>query len=341
MGLFKKILSTIKAKKSVAKQIKEKKLASNVINQKKFDLGLKKSSGSFKQALEQLAAKYHTVNEELLEAIEAALLMFDIGTSATSKIMQAITDEIKFQKVSDPKLIEQIVYDKLLVYYIQDSLVDTSLNLQANQTNVILVTGVNGVGKTTSIAKLAKMLKNLKYKVMIVAADTFRAGAVSQLAIWANRVGVSIYQPQKANQDPASVIYQALTIAKKDKYDVIICDTSGRLQNKINLMNELKKIDQVIKKFEPSQPCESLLVLDATTGQNGISQARAFNEVTKLSGIILTKMDSTSKGGIVLAIKDAFSLPVKLIGFGEQVDDLQAFDIENFIMALATNLAIK
>ena len=274
----------------------------------------------------------------MLEEIEEALLLFDIGPKSTQKIMDSIVDEIKYQRVEDPNIIKEIIVDKLFVYYIQNTDIDFSINIKDNTTNVILVTGANGVGKTTSIAKLAYLYKQKGYKVSLVAADTFRAGAIQQLKIWAEKIGVQIFTPIKENQDPASVIYTGVSNTKESGVDIVICDTSGRLQNKTNLMNELKKIENVIKKFDTSQPCESLLVIDATTGQSGINQAKAFNEVTKLTGIILTKMDSTSKGGIVLAIKDAFNLPVKFIGLGESLDDLKEFDLESFIQSLTNSI---
>lgn len=341
MGFFSKLKDLISHKKKISKQIQQKNEEQSFITQKKFDDGLKKSSSILEQKVNEIAKRYRRLDDDLIESIEEALLSFDIGTSAVRKILDAIVEEIKYQKVEDPELIKEIIIDKLFVYYIQDTNVDTTMNVVKTKMNVILVTGVNGVGKTTSIAKIAHKFKNEGYKVCLIAGDTFRAGAVEQLGIWANRIGIPIFKPQKEAQDPASVVFGGLEYAKKNGIDVVICDTSGRLQNKINLMNELKKIDTVIKKFEIDQPCESLLVIDATTGQSGIIQAKAFNEVTKLTGIILTKMDGTSKGGIILSIKDAFNLPVKYIGLGEQLDDLQEFDLEFFVHGLINSLKLK
>ncbi|MDR0739533.1 MAG: signal recognition particle-docking protein FtsY [Mycoplasmataceae bacterium] len=341
MGIFSKFKGLFKHKPKVSEQITDLNKSKIEIKQKKFDQGLKKSSNILNESINQIAAKYRRLDDELIESIEETLLLFDIGTSATQKILQAIVDEIKYQNVTDPNLIKQIIVDKLFVYYIQDTDIDTNINLLPNTMNVILVTGVNGVGKTTSIAKLAHLYKSNNYKVCVIAADTFRAGAVAQLEIWANKIGVPIFKPQKSAQDPASVVYGGLDFAKKNNFDIVICDTSGRLQNKINLMNELKKIDGVIKRFDSNQPVESLLVIDATTGQSGIIQARAFNEVTKITGIVLTKMDSTAKGGIVLSIKDAFNLPVKFIGLGEGLEDLSSFDLEMFISGLTKGLEIN
>ncbi len=340
MSFFDKIKEAFKRKKNVTNEIAKKNEKDVFVSQKKFDIGLRKSSSALSEKINNLSKKYHSVNEKLIEEIEEALIQFDLGYASTKKILDAIVDEIKYQHVNDPKLIKEIIVDKLFVYYIQNTIIDVDLNIKDGQTNIILVTGSNGVGKTTSIAKIANLYKQNNYSVCLVAGDTFRAGAVKQLEIWANRINVPIFLPKKEGQDPASVIYQGITFAKENKIDIVICDTSGRLQNKTNLMNELKKINNVIKKIDPNQPCESLLVIDALTGQNGILQAKTFNEITKITGIILTKMDSTSKGGIILSIKDAFNLPVKFIGFGEQINDLYKFDLEKFINGLTNSINI-
>ncbi|MDR2847069.1 MAG: signal recognition particle-docking protein FtsY [Mycoplasmataceae bacterium] len=327
--------------KKVVEQIKQKHAANSFISQAKFDQGLNRASSSLDDIINQIAAKYYKVDENIGEQIEELLISYDVGTAACQKVLTAILDEIKLQKINSPEIIKQIIIDKLLVYYIQDSNVDTNLRITKGTSNVILVAGVNGVGKTTSIAKLTNYFVKQGLKVCLVAGDTFRAGAVAQLEIWAQRLNVPIFKPNTDGQDPASVIYQGVKYGKENHIDIILCDTSGRLQTKVNLMNELKKINDIIKKFDQNQPCESLLVLDATTGQNGVFQAKAFNEVTKLTGIILTKMDSSSKGGIVLAIKDAFNVPIKFIGLGETIDDLLPFDLEMFITSLTKNLHIK
>jgi fused signal recognition particle receptor len=341
MGIFKKFKNLITRKKAISEQVKNVNESNVLIEQNKFDQGLKRSSSTLQHSINEIAKKYRRLDDELVEAIEELLLSFDVGSSSTQKILTSIVDEIKFQNVTDPDLIKQIIIDKIFVYYIQDTNVDTTINLKQGECNVILVTGVNGVGKTTTIAKLANRFKNEGLKVCLVAGDTFRAGAIQQLDIWAQKIGVPIHKPQKDGQDPASVIFGGLEYTTRNKIDVLICDTSGRLQNKTNLMNELKKINNIIQRFQPNQPAESLLVLDATTGQSGIAQAKAFNEVTKLTGIVLTKMDSSSKGGIILAIKDAFNLPVKLIGLGEQLNDLQPFDLEMFIHGITKELDIN
>lgn len=332
MGLFKK-LKDFFYKKKVLDKIKSKHEETSFIKQDKFDEGLDKSSSLLNSYVSSIAKK-NTINQDLVDQIEEILISYDVGSAATAKILDAIVNDLKQNNITDGNLIKEVIIDKLLTYYIQDSNVNTELNIVKGKTNVILIAGVNGVGKTTSIAKITNYLLKQKYSVALIAGDTFRAGAVAQLEQWAKRLNVKIYKPKSEGQDPASVIYEGMKECSQEKIDVVLCDTSGRLQTKINLMNELKKINNIIEKFAPGQPCESLLVLDATTGQNGVVQARAFNEVTKLTGIILTKMDSTAKGGIVLAIKDAFNLPIKFIGLGEQIEDLAPFDLEMFVYGL-------
>ena len=217
--------------------------------------------------------------------------------------------------------------------YLKGEIVNNNFNIQKDDLSVFLFVGVNGVGKTTTIAKIAHRLKNEGKKVLLAAGDTFRAGAVDQLEIWAERVGVDIVI-KKGATDPSSVIFDAIKKAKEDKYDVLLCDTAGRLQNKVNLMKELEKMNRVIQREVENGPHETLLVIDATTGQNGLSQAEAFMEVTNISGVILTKLDGTSKGGIVLAIRDKYNLPIKMIGLGEKMEDLEYFDLEDYIGGL-------
>ncbi|MDC4183600.1 signal recognition particle-docking protein FtsY [Mycoplasma bradburyae] len=341
MSFIKKLFSKFKKKPDTVEELTKKNQENSLFesNQEKFDDGLKKSSSSFSEIINQLSTKYVTLNEEFYEDLFDSFVQLDIGYNATKKIVDAITEEIKYQKVIDPTLIKQIIVDKLFVYYIQDSEVNIDLNYQNNRQNVFLVVGVNGVGKTTSIAKLANYYKKLNKNVLLIAADTFRAGAVEQLNIWANRLGVDIYKDE-TKKDPAAVIYEGLSYAKDKNYDLVICDTSGRLQNKVNLMNELKKINGVIEKFIQRKVDESLLVLDATTGQSGLMQAKVFHEVSNITGIILTKMDSSSKGGIILGIKDLFNIPVKLIGLGEKLDDLVSFDLQKYLISLTANLKL-
>ena len=348
MGFLKKLIDKIKGKKTLSEKIEQKNIENKAevyvkqesVSQKKFDDGLKKSSSNLSQAIAEISKKYKEVDENLYESVEELLISYDVGVTATMKIVDAIRDEVNFQNVKDPKLIKEIIVDKIFTYYIQDTNVNTFLNVKNDRTNVILVTGVNGVGKTTSIAKIANKFKKDNKKILLVAGDTFRAGAVEQLNVWSKKIGVDIVLPDKPNQDPASVIYTGVKKGYEEKYDLVICDTSGRLQNKVNLMNELKKIHQVIHKFDNSAPHEVLLVLDATTGQSGIVQAKAFKEITDVTGIILAKMDSTSKGGIILSIKDNFDIPVKYIGLGEKLEDLSPFDLEKFIIGITKELKI-
>lgn len=348
MGFWKKLVDKIKGKKSLSEKIEEKNIENKanvyinqeVQSQKKFDDGLKKSSSNLSKAIAEISKKYKEIDESLYESIEEILISYDVGVVATTKILDAIKEEINFQNVKDPKLIREIIVDKLFTYYIQDTNVNTFFNVQNNRTNVILVTGVNGVGKTTSIAKIANKFKKEKKKILLVAGDTFRAGAIEQLKIWAEKLSVDIVIPDKQGLSPDAVIYKGLDKGYKEKYDVILCDTSGRLNNKINLMKELEKINSNIKKFDPNAPHEVLLVLDATTGQSGINQAKSFKEITNVSGIILAKMDGTSKGGIVLSIKDNFNIPVKYIGLGEKLDDLSPFDLEKFIIGITKEIKL-
>ncbi|MDE5545721.1 MAG: signal recognition particle-docking protein FtsY [Malacoplasma sp.] len=351
-GFFKKIINKIKGKKegsieNLSQKIEEKNvekqaeiLQQPVEKQKKFDEGLKKSSTTLSKAITEIVKKFKKVDESFYENIEELLISYDVGVIATNKITEAIRDEIVFQNVEDPKLIREIIVDKIFTYYIQDTDVNTFLDIRKDRTNIILVMGVNGVGKTTSIAKIAHRFIKQNKKVLLVAGDTFRAGAVEQLKIWADRLKCDIVLPDKEGQDPASVIFTGVKKGKEEKYDLVICDTSGRLHNKINLMKELEKIHSVIHKFDNSAPHETLLVLDATLGQSGIIQAKAFKDITNVSGIILTKMDGTSKGGIVLSIKDNFNIPVKYIGLGEKLDDLSAFDLEKFVDGITKEIVI-
>lgn len=348
MGFWKKLVDKIKGKKTLSEKIEEKNIENKsdvyikqtTESQKKFDDGLKKSSSNLSKVINEISKKYKKIDESLYENIEEILITYDVGITATTKILEAIREEVNFQNVKDPKLIREIIVDKLFTYYIQDTNTNTFFNLEENRTNVILVTGVNGVGKTTSIAKIAYKLKKDKKKILLVAGDTFRAGAIEQLNVWAKKIKVDILVPEKQNLSPDAVIYKGLEKGYKEKYDVIICDTSGRLNNKIHLMKELEKINNNIKKFDNTAPHEVLLVLDATTGQSGINQAKAFKEITNISGIILTKMDGTSKGGIVLSIKDNFNIPVKYIGLGENIEDLSPFDLEKFIIGITKEIKI-
>lgn len=343
MGFFSNLFSKLKAKKDLAEKIHEKNELNRVFNQNQdqYDKGLRLSANSFSDALNNLSKRYVNLNDEYFNELFELFISLDIGYSSSEKIINAIKDEVRYQNINDINLIKQIIIDKLFVYYIQDTSFNVNLNYAENRTNVFLMIGVNGVGKTTTIAKIANKFKLLNKKVLFVAGDTFRAGAVEQLKIWAERTDSDIVFASNAKQDSPSIIYQGIKKGVEEKYDLVICDTSGRLQNKINLMNELKKIRDVIAKFIPNAPHETLLVLDATTGQSGLNQAKAFHELTPVSGIVLTKMDGSARGGIILAIKDLFNIPVKLIGLGEQLNDLTEFDLEKYIIGMTAGLNLE
>ena len=300
--------------------------------------GLSKSNDSFIAAIKQLQNKHNKIDEKFFEGLEEILIMSDISMKLVNIIINECKKEVRTENISDPKLITEIIADKLFTIYTANSIVDISLNIKSNRLNVILVVGVNGCGKTTSISKIANKLILERKKVLIAAADTFRAAAVEQLEIWSSKIGADIIKPSLNETDPAAVVYKALEKGINENYDVLIIDTAGRLQNKVNLMSELAKINKIITNKIPDGPHESLLVLDATTGQNGIMQAKIFKESTPLTGIILTKMDGTSKGGIVLTIKDEIGLVVKYIGMGEKLSDLVEFDLETYIYGLMKGL---
>lgn len=322
--------------KSFDKQVQKQLVKEKKIN--KYVAGLEKSGSSFSRRIKEIQARHNKIDEEFFDELEEALILSDVSVAFVMQIISEIKKEVKIENVTDPKLISEIIADKMFSVYANQSVVDTSLDIQDGRINVILMVGVNGVGKTTTIAKLSNKFISEGKKVLIAAADTFRAGAVQQLVVWAERVKADIVCSPKENADPASVVFDAVKKAKEGNYDILIVDTAGRLQNKVNLMNELEKMSRILSKEIPGAPHESLLVLDATTGQNGVSQAISFKEVTPLSGIVLTKMDGTSKGGIVLTIKDKLGLAVKLVGLGEQLDDLQEFDLDSFIYSMTKDL---
>ncbi len=297
-----------------------------------YEKGLTKSRQGFVSKLANLTTKYNKVTEEYFEELEEILIMADIGVNTVMDFMDRLRDRVKKENIEDPELLKEIIVDELFIIYVNDEVLSNKINYNENDVSVILFIGVNGVGKTTTIAKIANKLKDEGKKVLMVGADTFRAGAVEQLREWSEKVGVGFFG--KEDSDPASVVYDGITMAKDEDYDVVLVDTAGRLQNKVNLMKELEKMNKVIDSLVDGGACETLLVLDATTGQNGISQANAFKEITNITGIVLTKLDGTAKGGIVLAIKESVGIPVKYIGLGETKDDLQSFDIEKYIYGL-------
>ena len=298
-----------------------------------YDKGLTKSRNTFSSRLLDLTKRYNKINEEYFEELEEILINADIGVNTVMNFMEKLRKRVKEEKITDPSLLKEIIVDELFIIYVNGEFLSTNLKRSNDKPTVYLFVGVNGVGKTTTIAKLALKEKEQNRKVLLVAGDTFRAGAVSQLKEWAERINVDFYG-KKEGVDPASVVYEGLEYALDNDIDTVLIDTAGRLQNKTNLMMELKKINRVIKKVINRSPDETILVIDATTGQNGISQAKAFKEITDLTGIVLTKLDGTAKGGIVLAIKEEVNLPVKYIGLGETAKDLQEFDIEKYIYSL-------
>ena len=300
---------------------------------KKYKLGLHKTREGALSSIKEILSKSNRVDDELFDRLEEIFIMADIGVDTVIAFIDELRDEVYHKKISDPTLLQEIILDKMFEIYLNGEIVNANLNLNPNGLSVILFVGVNGVGKTTSIAKIAKQYKDEGKKVLLAAGDTFRAGAIAQLDIWAERVGVDIVTKPDGS-DPSSVMYDAIKKAQAEKYDILLCDTAGRLQNKVNLMNELAKMKRVLQKEMPDAPHETLLVIDATTGQNGMSQAKAFKEATDVSGIILTKLDGTSKGGIVLAIRHELGIPIKYVGLGEKVDDLEVFDIEQYLYGL-------
>lgn len=319
-------------------QIKEKLVGKSTKQNEKYVVGLDKSSETFSDRINELAARFREINDEYFEELENILIMADVGVSMVMKIVSEIKTEVRIRNITDPREINDIIVDKMFVIYANESVMSTKINYAAEGLTVILMVGVNGAGKTTTIGKLAhRIVHDEGKKVVVAAGDTFRAGAIDQLAVWAERVGVDIVKGKEGG-DPSAVVFDALNKAKETGADVLICDTAGRLQNKVNLMNELEKMNRIIKRVVPEGPHETLLVVDATTGQNGVSQAIEFSKITDITGIVLTKMDGTAKGGIVLSIKDQLNITVKFIGLGEQVDDLQEFDLEQYIYGLCKGL---
>ena len=319
-------------------KVKEKFVGKSAKQNDKYVAGLDRSNTTFSDRINELAARFREINDEYFEELENILIMSDVGVSMVMKIVAEIKNEVRLQNITNPKEIKEIIVDKMFVIYANDSVMTTKINYADEGLTVILMVGVNGAGKTTTIGKLAnRITQDEGKKVMVAAGDTFRAGAIDQLAVWANRVGVEIVKGHEGG-DPSAVVFDALKQAKEKNVDVLICDTAGRLQNKVNLMKELEKMNRIIKREVPDAPHETLLVIDATTGQNGVSQAVEFSKITDVTGLVLTKMDGTAKGGIVLSIKDQLNLPVKFIGLGEQVDDLQEFDLDQYIYGLCKNL---
>lgn len=295
----------------------------------KLKNGLNKTKTSFDEKMNNVFSNFRKVDEDLLEELEEVLIMSDVGANTSSMIIENLRDRIKKENIKDEEGVKEALRTEIKEIFDKT---DNALELQTKPA-VILVVGVNGVGKTTSIGKIANRLKQDGKKVVVAAADTFRAAAVEQLEIWANRAGCDIVKREEGI-DPASVVYDAIQITKEKNADVLICDTAGRLHNKKYLMDELVKIKKVIDKELPNSSEEVLMVLDATTGQNAISQVQAFKETVDITGIILTKLDGTAKGGAVIGIVNENKVPVKFVGVGEQIDDMEIFNSEDFVKAL-------
>ena len=339
MGFFSKIKEVFRKKEEIKEEIDDNKNIviseeekEEVIETDKYVEGLSKSRDNFVSKLSILGIKYTKISDDFYDELEEILITADIGVNTVMDFVDRLKKRVKEEKIEDFENLKEVIVDELFMIYVGDEILSSKLNIVDGETNVVLFVGVNGVGKTTSIAKIAYNLKKSGKKVMLIAGDTFRAGAVTQLDEWAKRIGVDFFGDDR--KDPSAVIYDGLNKAKEEKYDVVLVDTAGRLQNKANLMKELEKMNRVINEIIPNNPVETLLVIDATTGQNGISQAKSFKEITNVTGIVLTKLDGTAKGGIVLAIKELVNIPVKFVGLGEKETDLIPFDIEKYIYGL-------
>lgn len=321
MGLFDKFKNILKPK------TEEEKKEIEV-----YDKGLTKASQEMSSKLSMLSKKHRQINDAYFEELEDILITADIGVNTVMNFMDRLKRRVKEESIQDVDDLREVIVDEMFVIYVNNQILVNKINYNSDGLTVLLFVGVNGVGKTTTIGKIANKLKKEGKKVLLIAGDTFRAGATEQLVEWGNRTNTDVVESVSA--DPSSVIYDGLTKAVEEQYDVALIDTAGRLQNKEGLMKELEKMNRVIGKIVPNAPHETLLVIDATTGQNGISQAKSFKEITNITGIVLTKLDGTAKGGIVLAIKDEVDIPVKYVGLGEREEDLRVFDIEKYIYGL-------
>ncbi|QRG65538.1 signal recognition particle-docking protein FtsY [Brevibacillus choshinensis] len=303
----------------------------------KFTDGLAKTRDLLVEKVEDLVRRYKKIDDDFFDELEEILITSDVGVNTVMELIDDLRGEVRKQKIENAIDLQPILSEKLVALLKNDEAADTELNVQDGRLNVILFVGVNGVGKTTTIGKMAHMFKQQGKKVLLAAGDTFRAAAIEQLEVWGDRVGVDVIKQQQGS-DPAAVIYDAIQAAKSRQVDILLCDTAGRLQNKVNLMEELAKVHRVLQRELPGAPHEVLLVLDATTGQNALSQAKTFGQSAGVSGLVLTKLDGTAKGGIVIAIRNELNIPVKYVGLGEKMDDLQRFDPEQFVHALFAGL---
>ena len=351
MGLFSKIKNIFKKEENIETEenlekdnLEEEKEQEEALEEKKvlkeekesikvYEKGLTKSRENFVSKLINLTKKYNKATEEYFDELEEILIMADIGVNTVMSFMDRLRDRVRKENIEDLEYLKEVIVDELFIIYVNDEIIVNKINEAEKKPTVVLFVGVNGVGKTTTIAKLASKYHDEGKSTMMIAGDTFRAGATKQLEEWAEKTGSS-FVGKGEGADPSAVIFDGLNKALEEGTDVVLIDTAGRLQNKVNLMKELEKINKVIDKVIPGAPHETLLIIDATTGQNGISQAKAFKEITNITGIILTKLDGTAKGGIVLAIKEEVGIPVKFIGLGERKEDLQVFDIEKYIYGL-------
>lgn len=322
---------------SFFKKLKEKFTQQTDSVSEKFKDGLEKTRNSFQGRVNELISRYRKVDEDFFEELEEVLIGADVGFTTVMELIDELKKEVKLRNIQEPSEVQSVISEKLVEIYNSGEEQISALNIEDGRLNIILFVGVNGVGKTTTIGKLANKLKNEGKSVILAAGDTFRAGAIEQLEVWGERSGVPVVK-QTAGSDPAAVIYDAVQSAKAKNADVLICDTAGRLQNKVNLMKELEKVKRVIEREVPDAPHEVLLALDATTGQNAMAQAKEFSKATNVTGISLTKLDGTAKGGIVLAIRNELNIPVKLVGLGEKVDDLQEFDAESYVYGLFSDV---
>ena len=328
---------TVEFEEGLASEVVEEELPQvEETVQEKYDRSLKKTRTGFGARLNAFFANFRSVDEDFFEELEELLIMSDVGVQVASNLTEELRYEAKLENAKKPDALRRVIIEKLVELYEKDGNYDEQIHFQDGLT-VMLFVGVNGVGKTTSIGKLAHRYKQAGKKVMLVAADTFRAGAVAQLAEWGRRVDVPVVTgPEKA--DPASVVFDGMECAVAEGIDILMIDTAGRLQNKDNLMAELEKIGRIIKRVVPEAPHETFLALDASTGQNALVQAKEFSKITPVTGIVLTKIDGTARGGVVLAIREELNIPVKLIGFGEKIDDIGEFNSENFMKGLLEGL---
>jgi len=342
MSLFRKLKEKFvkQAEVVTTDDVKQNTAKTETIKEvKKYEKGLSKSRDKLNQEILSVIKKHRKIDAEFFEELEEIMIMADIGVNTVMDLIDKLQARVKSEKIEDAADLKEIIIDELFIIYVGGEIIVSKLNESEAKPSVVLFVGVNGVGKTTTIGKVAHQLLNENKKVMLIAADTFRAGAIEQLVEWGNRLGINTFTKEETT-DPSSVIYDGLEEALENGVDYVLIDTAGRLQNKAYLMDELAKINRTINKVVPGAPHETLLVIDATTGQNGINQAKEFKEITNITGIVLTKLDGTAKGGIVIAIKEAVNIPVKYVGLGEAKEDLHVFDIEKYIYSLFRDLGV-